>query len=229
MDIQLIDNDWRSILEIEFQKQYFIKLQNWINNEYKTKPIFPQKDDVFNSFKYTSYDSVKCVLLGQDPYATRGFAHGLAFSTKLGVAIPKSLRNIYKELNSDLGCYIPNNGHLRKWAEQGVLLLNTILTVEEGKSDSHKGKGWEMFTDKIISIINEKSTPVVFILWGNNAKRKKALINNSNHSVIESVHPSPLSANRGFFGSKPFSRAIKFLLENGMEPVDWQIENVFKI
>jgi len=226
VDFQHIDNDWRGLFEAECQKQYFIELKNRIESEYSSKSILPQKDDIFNSFRHTSYSNVKCVLLGQDPYATRGFAHGLAFSTKLGVAIPKSLRNIYKELNSDLKCYIPNNGHLKKWAEQGVLLLNAILTVEEGKSNSHKGYGWEIFTDRIISYINEKSTPVVFMLWGNNAREKKALINNPRHLIIESAHPSPLSASRGFFGSRPFSRVNRFLLENGMEPIDWQIENV---
>lgn len=222
----MIENDWKSILEIECCKRYFIELLNWVNEEYRTKSIFPQKDEVFDSLKYTSYSSVKCVLLAQDPYATKGFAHGLAFSTKIGVAIPKSLRNIYKELNSDLGCYIPNNGYLKKWAEQGILLLNTLLTVEEGKPDSHKGKGWERFTDKIISLVNEKNTPVVFMLWGNNAKKKKALISNSIHLVMESAHPSPLSASRGFFGSEPFSKANKFLFKNEMEPIDWQIESV---
>jgi uracil-DNA glycosylase len=225
VDFQLIENDWRGFIEAECQKEYFTELQNRIDMEYRTKSIFPQKDEVFNSLKYTTYENVKCVLLGQDPYATRGFAHGLAFSTKLGVSIPKSLRNIYKELNDDLKCYCPNNGYLKKWAVQGVLLLNTILTVEEGKPNSHKGYGWEKLTDKIISAVNEKKTPVVFLLWGNNAREKKALINNPRHLIIESAHPSPLSANRGFFGSRPFSRTNKFLIDNGIEPIDWQIEN----
>lgn len=226
MDFQLIDNDWRGLFEEECQKEYFMELQNRIESEYRTKSIFPQKDEIFVSLKYTSHENVKCVLLGQDPYSTRGFAHGLAFSVKPGVAIPKSLRNIYKELNDDLKCYVPNNGCLKKWAEQGVLLLNTILTVEEGMPNSHKGIGWEIFTDRIISAINDKKTPVVFMLWGNNAREKKTLISNTRHLVIESAHPSPLSANRGFFGSRPFSRVNKFLLENGVEPIDWQIENV---
>lgn len=226
MDIQLVNNDWRPILEAESRKEYFMALHKWVDEEYRTKSIFPQMDEVFNSFIYTSYSNVKCVLLGQDPYATKGFAHGLAFSTKIGVAIPRSLKNIYKELNNDSGCYIPNNGCLKKWAEQGVLLLNTILTVEEGKPNSHKGKGWEIFTDRIISAINEKDTPTVFMLWGGNAGKKKILINNSKHIIIESAHPSPLSANRGFFGSRPFFKANEFLVKNGIKPIDWQIENV---
>ena len=222
----MIENGWSLMLEDEYKKEYFTKLHTWLDEEYRTKSIFPQRDEIFDALSCTAYDKIKCLLLAQDPYATRGFAHGLAFSTKLGVQIPKSLQNIYKELQSDLGFTIPNNGHLKKWADQGVLLLNTILTVEEGRPNSHKGKGWERFTDRIISIVDQKDTPVVFILWGNNAKEKKALIKGQHHLIIESAHPSPLSVNRGFFGTKPFSKTNKFLLENGLEPIDWQIENV---
>jgi uracil-DNA glycosylase len=217
---------WGDLLSEEVKKDYYKNLVNWLDIEYKTKHIFPHQTNVFNALKYTPYDKVKVVILGQDPYQTPGFAHGLAFSVNEGVRTPKSLINIYKELQSDLGCFIPNNGNLVKWAEQGVMLLNTVLTVEEGKSNSHTGKGWEEFTDSIISIINEKNEPVVFVLWGNNARSKKALITNPNHLIIESPHPSPLSASRGFFGSKPFSRANDFLKSKNIEPIDWQIENI---
>ncbi len=224
----MIDNDWNALLGDEWGKEYFAKLQIWLDEEYRTKPIFPPRDEVFTALSLTPYSGVKCILIGQDPYATRGFAHGLAFSTKDGARIPKSLQNIYKELNSDLGCPIPNHGYLKKWADQGVLMLNAILTVEEGKPHSHKGKGWERFTDSIISLVDQKDTPVVFILWGNNAREKKILIKNPRHMIIESAHPSPLSASRGFFGTKPFSRANAFLIENGLKPIDWQIEKVSK-
>lgn len=220
----MFGNKWDLLLKDECSKKYFIELQEWIEGEYNTKSILPPKNDIFNAFKYTDYDKVKCLVLGQDPYPTKGFAHGLAFSTK-GQKIPQSLKNIFKELNSDLGCFIPNNGYLKKWADQGVMMLNTVLTVEEGKPDSHKGKGWEEFTNTVISLVDKKDVPVVFILWGNNARKKKCLIKNPRHLIIESAHPSPLSASRGFFGSKPFSRANKFLVENGLEPIDWQIEN----
>jgi uracil-DNA glycosylase len=221
-----VKKDWVELLKEEFNKDYYKELSEFINNEYSTKTIHPPKEDIFNALLYTSYENTKVVILGQDPYQTPGFAHGLSFSVNPGVQIPKSLQNIYKELNTDLGCYIPNNGHLKKWAEQGVLLLNTALTVVSGLSNSHQGKGWEIFTDKIISLVNEKKEPVVFILWGNNARSKKELITNPQHLILESVHPSPLSASRGFFGSKPFSKTNNFLKKNGLQPIDWQIEDI---
>ena len=182
--------------------------------------------DIFNALHYTDYDKVKVVILGQDPYHGPNQAHGLSFSVKPNVPIPPSLRNIYKELHDDLGCYIPNNGYLKKWADEGVLLLNTVLTVRAGLANSHKNKGWEQFTDNIIKVLNEREKPIVFILWGNNAISKKKLITNKNHLILQSVHPSPLSASRGFFGSKPFSKTNSFLESIGETPIDWQIENI---
>ena len=201
-------------------------LREFLKNEYTTKIIYPDKYDIFNALHYTSYKDVKVVILGQDPYHGPNQAHGLSFSVSPGVKIPPSLLNIYKELNSDLECYIPNNGYLKKWADQGVLLLNTSLTVRAGEANSHKNKGWEIFTDKIISLINEKTDPVVFLLWGNNAINKKKLITNKQHLILSSTHPSPLSASRGFFGSKPFSKINKFLISVNKAPIDWQIENI---
>lgn len=224
----MLGNDWDIYLGQEFTKDYFNELMKWLDEEYRTKTIFPRREDIFNALKYTPLENVKCLILGQDPYATPGFSHGLAFSVREGVRIPGSLKNIYKELNTDLGCYIPDNGYLKKWALQGVLLLNAVLTVEEGRSDSHKGKGWELFTDKIIEAVDNKKSPVVFILWGNNARKKKDLIKNPIHLIIESAHPSPLSASRGFFGTRPFSRTNDFLISRGLEPIDWQIENTGK-
>lgn len=224
----MLGNDWDIYLGQEFTKDYFNELMKWLDEEYRTKTIFPRREDIFNALKYTPLENVKCLILGQDPYATPGFSHGLAFSVREGVRIPGSLKNIYKELNTDLGCYIPDNGYLKKWALQGVLLLNAVLTVQEGRSDSHKGKGWELFTDKIIEAVDNKKSPVVFILWGNNARKKKDLIKNPIHLIIESAHPSPLSASRGFFGTRPFSRTNDFLISRGLEPIDWQIENTGK-
>lgn len=182
--------------------------------------------DIFNALHYTAYKDVKVVILGQDPYHGPNQAHGLSFSVKPGVPAPPSLMNIYKELHDDLGCYIPNNGYLKKWADQGVMLLNTVLTVRAGQANSHKNMGWEHFTDRVISLLNEREDPIVFILWGKNAQSKLSIINNPKHFIIKSVHPSPLSANRGFFGSKPFSKANNFLVSIGKEPIDWQIENI---
>ena len=221
---QILKNDWNELLKDEFSKEYYLTLREFLKNEYNTKTIYPDKYDIFNSLHYTSYEDVKVVILGQDPYHGPNQAHGLSFSVNPGVRIPPSLLNIYKELNSDLGCYIPNNGYLKKWADQGVLLLNTSLTVRAGEANSHKNKGWEIFTDKIISLVNEKDDPVVFLLWGNNAISKKKLITNDKHLILSSVHPSPLSASRGFFGSKPFSKTNKFLEAGGVEPIDWQID-----
>lgn len=222
----ILKNDWKEILNEEFEKDYYKKLRHFLVSEYKTKTIYPDMYDIFNALHYTPYKDVKVVILGQDPYHGPNQAHGLSFSVKPGVTPPPSLRNIFKELHNDLGCYIPNNGYLKKWADQGVLLLNTVLTVQAGNANSHKGKGWDIFTDKIISALNERKDPIVFILWGNNAISKKKLITNKNHFIIQSVHPSPLSASRGFFGSKPFSKTNDFLTSIGKEPIDWQIENI---
>lgn len=222
----ILKNDWRDLLEDEFNKEYYQTLRNFLTNEYKTKTIYPDKYDIFNALHFTSYKDIKVVILGQDPYHGPGQAHGLSFSVNPGIKIPPSLLNIYKELNSDLGCYIPNNGYLKKWADQGVLLLNTSLTVRAGEANSHKSIGWEIFTDKIISLVNEKEAPVVFLLWGNNAIKKKNLITNKRHLILTSVHPSPLSASRGFFGSKPFSKINNFLISINKKPIDWQIENI---
>lgn len=223
---QILKNDWNELLKDEFSKDYYLLLREFLKNEYTTKIIYPDKYDIFNALHYTSYKDVKVVILGQDPYHGPNQAHGLSFSVSPGVKIPPSLLNIYKELNSDLECYIPNNGYLKKWADQGVLLLNTSLTVRAGEANSHKNKGWEIFTDKIISLINEKTDPVVFLLWGNNAINKKKLITNKQHLILSSTHPSPLSASRGFFGSKPFSKINKFLISVNKAPIDWQIENI---
>lgn len=222
----ILKNDWKNILDDEFNKEYYQKLRTFLTNEYRTKVIYPDKYDIFNALHFTPYNDVKVVILGQDPYHGAGQAHGLSFSVNPNIKIPPSLLNIYKELNSDLGCYIPNNGYLKKWSDQGVLLLNTSLTVRAGEANSHQKIGWEIFTDKIISLINEKEDPVVFLLWGNNAIKKKNLITNKKHLILTSVHPSPLSASRGFFGSKPFSKINNFLISVNKKPIDWQIENI---
>ena len=224
----ILKNDWAGLLNDEFNKEYYQTLRNFLTNEYKTKTIYPDKYDIFNALHFTSYKDIKVVILGQDPYHGPGQAHGLSFSVNPGIKIPPSLLNIYKELNSDLGCYIPNNGYLKKWADQGVLLLNTSLTVRAGEANSHKSIGWEIFTDRIISLVNEKEDPVVFLLWGNNAIKKKNLITNKKHLILTSAHPSPLSASRGFFGSKPFSKINNFLISVNKKPIDWQIENILK-
>ena len=222
----ILHNDWNDLLEDEFDKEYYTNLHNFLIEEYKTKTIYPEMYDIFNALHYTEYKNVKVVILGQDPYHGPNQAHGLSFSVKPGVPVPPSLKNIFKELNSDLGCYIPNNGYLKSWANQGVLLLNTVLTVQAGNANSHKGKGWETFTDKIISVLNDRKDPIIFILWGNNAINKKKLITNPQHYILQSVHPSPLSANRGFFGSKPFSKTNEILKQLGKKPIDWQIMNI---
>ncbi|WP_315121107.1 uracil-DNA glycosylase [uncultured Clostridium sp.] len=224
--MQILKNDWQNLLEDEFNKDYYLKLRKFLINEYRTKTIYPDMYDIFNALHYTQYKDVKVVILGQDPYHGPNQAHGLSFSVKPGVPAPPSLMNIYKELNSDLGCFIPNNGYLKKWTGQGVMLLNTVLTVRGGQANSHKDMGWEHFTDKVISLLNYREDPIVFILWGNNAQSKLNIINNSKHYIIKSTHPSPLSAHRGFLGSKPFSKANNFLTSIGKEPIDWQIENI---
>lgn len=222
----LIDNGWEPMLAEEFEKAYYLDLREFLLEEYRTRTVFPAQDDIFNALKYTDYDDVKVVILGQDPYHGHGQAHGLSFSVKPGVKVPPSLRNIYKELKADLGCGIPGHGYLKKWADQGVLLLNTVLTVREGEANSHRGKGWEHFTDKVITLLNEREKPVVFILWGKPAQSKLKLIDEAKHKIIKSVHPSPLSARRGFFGSKPFSKVNEMLKEQGDQEIDWQIENL---
>ena len=221
-----ISNDWLMPLKPEFGKPYYKKLYYMITEEYRTRQIFPPADDIFNAFAYTPLNNVKAVILGQDPYHGDGQAHGLCFSVKPDVEIPPSLVNIYKELQDDCGYSIPNHGYLTKWAEQGVLLLNTVLTVRAHQANSHRGIGWEEFTDAAIRILNEQDRPIVFILWGRPAQMKKPMLNNPKHLILEAPHPSPLSAYRGFFGSRPFSRTNKFLVQNGVEPIDWQIENM---
>ncbi len=220
------NNDWDDLLKDEFEKEYYLNLRKFLINEYKTQKIHPSMYDIFNALKFTPYKDVKVVILGQDPYHGPNQAHGFSFSVKPGVQTPPSLRNMFKELNSDLRCYIPNNGFLESWAKQGILLLNTVLTVREGQANSHKGKGWEIFTDRIIELLNKREEPIVFILWGRNAISKEALITNPIHKIIKSVHPSPLSATRGFFGSKPFSKTNDFLVSINKEPIDWQIPNI---
>ncbi|MBU3192287.1 uracil-DNA glycosylase [Clostridium bowmanii] len=224
--MNILLNDWNELLLGQFNNEYFLKLRSFLKDEYATKQIYPEKQYIFNALNYTAYKDVKVVILGQDPYHGANQAHGLSFSVKAGVSAPPSLLNIYKELHTDLGCYIPNNGYLKKWTDEGVLLLNTVLTVRSGEANSHKNKGWEYFTNKIISLLNSKTEPIVFILWGNNAISKKSLITNPIHHIIKSVHPSPLSAYRGFFNSKPFSNANNFLVSQGKKSIDWQIENL---
>jgi len=221
-----INGDWYEALKGEFKKPYYKTLFNTVNEEYRTRQIFPPANDIFNAFHLTPFNDVKVVILGQDPYHNVGQAHGLCFSVKPDVDIPPSLVNIYTELQDDLGCYIPNNGYLVKWAKQGVLMLNTVLTVRAHQANSHRGIGWEQFTDAAIKALNEADRPIVFILWGRPAQMKKPMLNNPKHLILEAPHPSPLSAYRGFFGSKPFSKTNRFLEEHGIEPIDWQIENV---
>lgn len=226
--MKILKNDWHNLLESEFKKDYYLKLRQFLMTEYKTKTIYPDMYDIFNALHYTDYRDVKVVILGQDPYHGPNQAHGLSFSVKTHVPAPPSLKNIYKELHEDLGCHIPNNGYLKKWADQGVMLLNTVLTVRAGQANSHKNMGWEFFTDKVISLLNDREDPVVFILWGNNAQSKLNIIKDSRHYIIKSPHPSPLSAHRGFFGSKPFSRSNDFLVSIGKQPIDWQIYDINK-
>ncbi len=221
-----IGNDWDELLKDEFQKEYYQKLRVFLAREYKTQTIYPGMYDIFNALRYTAYQDVKVVILGQDPYHGPGQAHGLCFSVKKGVNPPPSLVNIYQELHDDLGCYIPNNGYLKKWADQGVLLLNTVLTVRAHQANSHQGRGWEEFTDAIIRAVNEQDRPIVYLLWGRPAQMKKSMLNNPKHLILTAPHPSPLSAYRGFFGCKHFSQTNEFLRKNGVKPIDWQIENI---
>lgn len=221
----MIGNDWDNLLKDEYNKDYFKDLEKFVLKEYNAKTIYPKINKVYNAFRYTSFNDIKVVIIGQDPYHGENQAEGLCFSVKKGLQKPPSLVNIFKELRDDLGYAIPKNGSLVSWTKEGVLLLNAVLTVEKDKAASHKGKGWEIFTDEVIKIINKKDTPVVFILWGSYARSKKELITNKKHFIIESAHPSPLSAHNGFFGSRPFSKTNKFLIEHGLKPINWEIKD----
>lgn len=221
-----IGNSWDALLEEEFSKDYYKDLQSFLADEYENHIIHPEKDEIFSALMATSYENTRVVIFGQDPYHGENQAHGMAFSVKVGVDIPPSLRNMYKELNQELGCYIPNHGCLEKWAKQGVLLLNSALTVRDGEANSHKGKGWEKVTDKITTILNNRREPVIFILWGNDAKKKEELITNPQHIILSAAHPSPLSASRGFFGCGHFKKVNNILKAMNQAEIDWQIENV---
>ncbi len=221
-----LNNSWQEYLKDEFEKPYYRQLREFLKMEYQTHRVYPEMHDIFNALKLVSYEEVKVVILGQDPYHGAGQAHGMAFSVKPGVKTPPSLMNIYKELRDSMNLTIPNNGYLMKWAQQGVLLLNTVLTVREGEPQSHKGKGWEVFTDRVISILNERKDPVIFILWGAPAKKKASLITSPWHKILMAAHPSPLSAHNGFFGCNHFNQVNQYLLELGKEPIDFQIENI---
>lgn len=223
-----ITNDWLDAIGKEFDQDYYLKLRQNLINEYRSKIIYPAADDIFNAFHFTPLAKVKILLVGQDPYHNPGQAHGLSFSVAQQEAIPPSLANIYKELQSDIGCYIPDNGYLKKWAEQGVLLLNAVLTVRAHQANSHQGLGWENFTDAVLRAVNNLERPIVVFLWGKPAQAKKQFLNNPRHLILQAPHPSPLSAYRGFFGCKHFSKANEFLVKHGLEPIDWQIENIKK-
>ena len=223
----MISNDWLPALQEEFRKPYYKQLFTFVKQEYDTRVIYPPADDIFNAFHFTPLREVKVLILGQDPYHNEHQAHGLSFSVlPEQTEIPPSLQNIYQELHDDLGCYIPNNGYLEKWARQGVLMLNTVLTVRAHQANSHQGKGWEQFTDAVIQAVNAQDRPIVYMLWGRPAQSKIPMLTNRNHLILKAPHPSPLSAYRGFFGCKHFSQANAFLKEHGISPIDWQIENV---
>ena len=219
-----IGNEWDDLLKDEFQKEYYLNLREFLKKEYFSGRVYPDMYDIFNALKYTSYSDVKAVIIGQDPYHGRGQAHGLCFSVQKGVAVPPSLQNIYKEIYSDLGIPPASHGYLKKWADSGVLLMNTVLTVREGQANSHKGKGWEIFTDRVIELLNQREKPIVFLLWGGNAKQKLRLITNPDHCILQAAHPSPLSASNGFFGCRHFSKANDFLTAHGSEPIDWHVD-----
>lgn len=223
MKKQILKNDWAPLLEEEFSKPYYLQLREFLKQEYKHYRIYPDMYDIFNALHYTAFADVKVVILGQDPYHGPNQAHGLSFSVKPGVPLPPSLKNIFLELQADLGCTPPSSGYLVPWTKQGVLLLNTVLTVREGEANSHQGKGWEIFTDRVIEILNRKSKPVVYILWGSAAQMKQQLIDTNKHFIIKAPHPSPLSAHRGFFGSKPFSKTNSILKTIGQTEINWQL------
>lgn len=216
-------NDWDDIMRGEFEKEYYLKLRGFLINEYRTGVVFPSMYDIFNAQKYTAFSDVKAVIIGQDPYHGEGQAHGLSFSVKRGITPPPSLVNIFKEIHSDLGTEIPKHGELTSWAKQGVLLLNNVLTVRKGQAGSHRGNGWEIYTAEVIKKLNERDDPIVFLLWGSDARRKKELITNPKHFILETVHPSPLSAYNGFFGCKHFSKCNEFLEKCGKEKIDWSL------
>lgn len=218
-----IGNDWDALLAEEFKKDYYLQLRRFLIAEYTSRTIYPPMNDIFNALKATPYADVKAVILGQDPYHGAGQAHGMCFSVKKGTPPPPSLQNIFKEIQSELGLPIPNHGELTAWAKSGVLLLNTVLTVREGQANSHRGHGWEIFTDKVIELLNQRETPIVFLLWGGNARAKKKLVTNPKHLILECAHPSPLSAYNGFFGCGHFIKANEFLKSNGIEPIDWRV------
>lgn len=223
----MISNDWLPAIEGEFKKPYYRELYTFVKEEYARAVVYPPADDIFNAFHFTPLGKVKAMILGQDPYHNEGQAHGLSFSVPPDQReIPPSLQNIYKELSDDLGCKIPNNGYLKKWADQGVLLLNTVLTVRAHQANSHRGHGWEQFTDAVIQAVNAQDRPIVCLLWGRPAQQKEPMLTNPRHLVLKAAHPSPLSASRGFFGCRHFSKANAFLEENGVEPIDWQIEDI---
>jgi len=224
--ILLVHNSWWPWLQEEWEQPYFKTLSAFLHSAYQTKTVYPPRSQVFAAFENCDYPDIKIVILGQDPYHEPHQAHGMCFSVNPGIQIPPSLQNIYKELQDELGCYIPNNGYLMPWAKQGVFLLNTTMTVERGMANSHAGKGWETFTDHVIQKINEKDTPVVFLLWGRNARTKAAMIDQTKHLVLEAAHPSPLSAYHGFFGCGHFAKANAFLEDKGIQPIDWQIPNI---
>ncbi len=219
-----IGNEWDELLKDEFQKDYYLKLRDFLKKEYFTYQVYPNMYDIFNALKFTSYSEVKAVIIGQDPYHGPGQAHGLCFSVQKGIAIPPSLQNMYKELYSDLGIPPASHGYLKKWADNGVLMMNAVLTVRGGQANSHRNMGWEIFTDKVIELLNKREQPIVFILWGNNAKQKMKLITNPNHLILQAAHPSPLSAFNGFFGCKHFSKTNDFLANHGIAPIDWRID-----
>lgn len=221
-----ITNDWLDAISDEFKKPYYKELYNFVKEEYSKTVVYPPADDIFNAFHFTPLSEVKVLILGQDPYHNVNQAHGLSFSVKPGEDIPPSLQNIYQELHDDLNCYIPNNGYLEKWAKEGVLLLNTVLTVRAHQANSHQGKGWEHFTDAVINAVNQQDRPIVYMLWGKPAQAKASMLTNPKHLILKAPHPSPLSAYRGFFGCKHFSQANEFLEKNGIAPIDWQIENI---
>lgn len=221
--MRIEDKEWYDVLEEEFSKDYYINLMKFVEEEYRTNTVFPPREEVFNAFKYTPLSKVKCVIFGQDPYHNDGQAHGLAFSVNENIDIPPSLVNIYKEIQEDLGIEIPNHGSLVKWAKEGVLLLNTVLSVRAHEPNSHKNRGWEKFSDKIVEILNKQDRPIVYMLWGKPAQTKMKKLNNSKHLVLTAPHPSPLSAYRGFFGCKHFSKANEFLEKNNITPIDWRI------
>ena len=220
-----VTNDWLPVIEEETKKDYYKKLYLFLKEEYARQIIYPKSDDIFNALHLTPLSKVKVVILGQDPYHEPGQAEGLSFSVPKGEKLPPSLQNIYKELKDELGCYIPTSGSLRKWAEQGVLLLNTLLTVRAHAAFSHQGKGWEYFTDALIEAVNKEDRPIVYLLWGKAARSKATMLNNPKHLILESAHPSPLSAHRGFMGNGHFKKANEFLIANNIEPIDWQIED----